>query len=40
VKHKLPVFGSRWRYPVARGEARPGLGFRCARSARPRFLDP
>jgi formylglycine-generating enzyme required for sulfatase activity len=31
--------GPRWRHGIRRGDALPGLGFRCARSARPRFLD-
>src|SRR5262249_2093226 len=33
-------WGPRFRHGITRKEAHPGLGFRCARSARPRFLEP
>ncbi len=32
-------FGARFRQGVSASDRHPGLGFRCARSARPRFLD-
>jgi hypothetical protein len=32
--------GPRFRLGVTRTSGEPGLGFRCARSARPRFLQP
>jgi formylglycine-generating enzyme required for sulfatase activity len=34
------TIGPRSRLSVRRDEAYPGLGFRCARSVKPRFLDP
>jgi formylglycine-generating enzyme required for sulfatase activity len=39
-KDKSDIWDPRWRCGVTRDVAYPGLGFRCARSAKPRFLNP
>jgi serine/threonine-protein kinase len=33
------AWGPRWRHGIRRTASHPGLGFRCARSVQPRFLD-
>jgi formylglycine-generating enzyme required for sulfatase activity len=41
-KRNVPDYrlGPRYRFSYPPQEEKPGLGFRCARSAKPRFLDP
>jgi formylglycine-generating enzyme required for sulfatase activity len=35
-----PALNPRWRHSISRDKACKGLGFRCALSARPRYLEP
>jgi len=39
-KERLPEWEPRYRRSYSRNKAFPGVGFRCARSAKPRFLGP
>jgi serine/threonine protein kinase/formylglycine-generating enzyme required for sulfatase activity len=38
-RHKHFEWDPRWRHSISPDARHPGLGFRCARSAKPRFLD-